>query len=179
MSTNAQPTYLYCVTAHFTIKKYRILNRNFLLFAILLCFTACSIDEVSTEVKIDKNLKVYFDSFQHEASLRGINIDYAARGIIGRLHIINESGVVGQCFYNAKSPNSVLIDIRYWNQLDSFHREFLIYHELGHCVLNREHLDTRSASGHCLSIMHSSEDICEFVYNDSSRFYYLDELFTQ
>ena len=55
----------------------------------------------------------------------------------------------------------------------------IVFHELGHCVLVRDHLDDADSEGNCLSMMHSGLGDCEFRYNGSTRNVYLDELFSR
>jgi Zn-dependent peptidase ImmA (M78 family) len=142
--------------------------------------TSSCTEYAENEVKISPKLQSYFDTFAKEAAERGIEVDFAKNGIFGDLDIITSStGAVGQCFHNKNSPNRVLIDVRYWNKIDSNSKEFLIFHELGHCILFREHLDSKKSNGHCISIMHSSEDVCKFEYDKNSRKEYIDELFKQ
>ena len=58
-------------------------------------------------------------------------------------------------------------------------KEFIIYHELGHCFLDRDHLDEANADGSCVSIMHSNPGVCFFELKSENREDYLDELFFQ
>jgi len=60
--------------------------------------------------------------------------------------------------------------------MPAMQKERLVFHELGHCVLNRSHLETVGTDGHCLSIMNSAQR-CSDNYNAQTREKYLDELF--
>jgi len=48
---------------------------------------------------------------------------------------------------------------------------------LGHCVLNREHLDDADNQGNCVSIMTSGTGSCHINYTIATRKNLLDELF--
>lgn len=55
-----------------------------------------------------------------------------------------EGGVVGICYHYTNGNKKIEIDRKYWkesetNQAKEYIRESLIYHELGHCVLEQDH----------------------------------------
>ena len=86
-------------------------------------------------------------------------------------------GVLGVCVRNDDEPNRVAVDQEAWSTASQSIRELIVFHELGHCVLNREHLDDEQ-DGVCVSIMTSSLDGCEISLEDEAvREEYLDELF--
>lgn len=63
--------------------------------------------------------------------------------------------VVGVCYWSGEW-RYVAIKKSYWDAASSFQRTVLIYHELGHCLLNREHNSTL-LEGKCpSSFMHPS-----------------------
>lgn len=154
--------------------KIKIILAFFLL--LVFAFQACQKDNDSP---IDEELLPYFNKFKAEAALRGYEVDYDAVGITASVTKIYDNSIVGQCIHNTETPNRIAISKTYWNQIDTGKREFLIFHELGHCILNRTHLDSKDANGNCISIMHSAEGVCIFLYNGSTRKEYLDELFNQ
>jgi hypothetical protein len=49
---------------------------------------------------------------------------------------------VGMCTIYKSGRRVVEIDESFWNESDYNEREELIFHELGHCVLNRRHSET-------------------------------------
>lgn len=51
----------------------------------------------------------------------------------------DEDKYAGVCEYYSNGNRLVRINHKYWHQSDDSGKEQLIYHELGHCVLNREH----------------------------------------
>lgn len=149
----------------------------FTLFMLsILVFQACQKDN---ERAIEEELMPYFNKFKDEAALRGIVVDYDAEGITASITKIYDNSIVGQCIHNTETPNRISISETYWNQIDTGRREFLIFHELGHCILDRSHLDSKDVNGNCVSIMHSSEGVCTFKYDGTTRSEYLDELFNQ
>lgn len=137
------------------------------------CVLACGEDDLVT----DPELQPYFDLFAEEASLRGFEVNYEAERIEGLIQDIPNSNIQGQCFHNEDKPKKVIIDINYWRNANEFEKEFIIFHELGHCFLDRDHLDSSSQDGTCVSIMHSSPQACTFELSSNNREEYLDELF--
>jgi len=56
-------------------------------------------------------------------------------------------------------------------------KEYLVFHELGHCILGRSHSNDILENGDCKSIMQSGTSNCKGNYNDENREMLLDELF--
>ena len=146
----------------------------FLIIMLTTIFNSCASED---SLETDIELQPYFQLFADEAMKRNIVVDYEAARIEGLLMNIEASNVKGQCFKNEKKPRKVLIDIEYWNDSSEFEKQFIIFHELGHCFLNREHLDTSNPDGTCVSIMHSSPQACVFSLTPSNKKDYLNELF--
>ena len=149
--------------------------------ASLLLFGAlgCVKDELTTEqLYIDAALQSYFDNFQEEAALRGITVDYQAAQVEGILTYL-PNAIAGQCVQTEGKPSQIRIDQTIWSRSSTSIKEFLVFHELGHCILDRSHDDTRNTDGTCASIMHSGTTNCRNAYNATTRKAYLDELFAQ
>lgn len=157
-------------------------------FACLLLVSACQEDEeviediVPEEIGypgVDEELWTYFDQFEEEAFARGIEIDLRAANITAQIQEIDEHRVLGQCNYAFRrfSPNRVTIDEAFWNRSSNRGREFVVFHELGHCYLNRAHREDTDRLGSCLSIMRSGTGNCRDNYSQVTRSRYLDELF--
>ena len=149
---------------------------GFVALAVSSLMISCSKDD---PIETDAELQPYFDLFAEEAAKRGITVDYIAARIEGLLQDIPNETVQGQCFYNENIPNKVIVDIDYWNEATKSEKEFIIFHELGHCFLDREHLNTANPDGTCVSIMHANPGVCRFDFNSNTREDYLDELFFQ
>jgi hypothetical protein len=91
-------------------------------------------------------------SFIQNGESRGVVVDMS--GLIMRFTDMFEgTPVLGVCV-----PNEVvvLISQSFWNKADPAEREFLIWHELGHCILGREH-STWMHEGYPVSIMYPVE----------------------
>ena len=149
----------------------------FILFSITLMITACQEEETpAPSLFVETALQPYFDSFVEEAAQRGRSIDLTALEIEGIIEEI-DGNVIGQCRSNSNLPNVVAIDQSFWNSASQLRREMVIFHELGHCALQRDHLDTKTITGTCISIMQSGQGNCRNAYSNSTRAAYLDELF--
>ena len=139
------------------------------LAVILLC--TCQKEEDIVDIELVE----YLSRFQDEAKLRGITIDYRERPIEARLELHDQDVNLGWCNYDIKQPK-IIFNTLFWSILDDLDKEKLVFHELGHCILSRDHLDDQRADDRCKSIMHSGQ-VCSDDYSLETRQTYLDELF--
>ncbi|MEM6629735.1 MAG: hypothetical protein AAF694_08680 [Bacteroidota bacterium] len=161
---------------------------------ILLIFAACSNEQqILTPVaqeeepqeaptptgfsNVDQALWSFYTDFETEAASRGLQIDLDALGITGTFEDLEGEHVAGQCTFTRFSPNEVRIDTEFWQRASNNLREMIIFHELGHCVLLRDHEEGSLSNGACLSIMRSGNGSCIDNYRGTTRSFYLDELF--
>ena len=131
-------------------------------------------------VDVDPLLVPHFINFEEAAFERGFDIDLSITGITANIEEIQESDIAGQCTYGVHrlSPKEILIDETFWNQASELYREYIIFHELGHCHLLRDHNDQCTSLGIWESIMRSGTVRgCRDSYNNRTRAAYLDELF--
>ena len=99
--------------------------------------------------------------------------------IIGQIIDIETDGVLGRCNQLTTGEKHLMIDRLFWETANMTEKEYVIFHELGHCALNRRHLDATNKDGTCTSMMQSGNGSCKMVYNAQNRSKYLDELFSQ
>jgi len=135
-----------------------------------------SCQESEEMVIVADEIKIHFDQFENEAELRNQTIDLEALNLNGQIVQIDSSKVVGQSIVEG-SKITIKVDPDYWESADHLQRELLIFHELGHAVLQREHNDSRTEFKECKSIMRSSSSVCKCTYNKSTRTEYINELF--
>jgi len=128
---------------------------------------------------VDHQLKKYFQRFEDEALARGLNVDLTASGITGIIEKIAEDRVLGRCSFPRAQPNQVTVDLDFWSRGSDLFREFVVFHELGHCYLFRPHLEDRLSNGACSSIMRSGNGPCLDNYSSRTRDFYINELFNQ
>lgn len=158
----------------------------------ILIFTSCESDfgsrsfgggnpdntQTSTQTftNVDSDLWVYFSNFEEEARARGFNFDLNDLKITGVIDHISDEGVAGTCQYGNHIAH-VTVDKTFWNSASMGYREYVVFHELGHCVLHRDHREDAYSDGNCKSIMASGTGTCKVNYNNQTRDNYVDELF--
>lgn len=121
---------------------------------------------------------ICFERFEIEAKARGISVDLVTERISGVIEDLEGEHIAGQCnTYGGARPNHVIMDLEFWNRAGDLFKEFIIFHELGHCFLNRGHREDAHANGTCVSLMRSGIEDCRDNYNSASRAAYLNELF--
>lgn len=147
----------------------------FILFLFL--FIACekALIEPITYPDVSAELCPYFQSFEEEAANRDISINLKLAGIKGKLVNI-QNGYVGLCSTHAKKE--ILIDRDFWKRSSRLIKELIVFHELGHCSLERKHNNQQAANGTCASIMRSGLGGCVDFYTEKTRAQLLDELFS-
>ncbi|MEM1120764.1 MAG: hypothetical protein AAGJ18_09970 [Bacteroidota bacterium] len=155
---------------------------SILLLLLAICLLIINCEKATDEnliietLHIDATLLPYFERFVAEGASRGVTVDLDEKRIEGFLINIEVADVAGQCTYNSTSTRRINIDIDYWNASTDLEKEFVVFHELGHCYLERSHSDIQE-NRTCTSIMHSGTSGCRFQYTTFSRSAYLDELF--
>ena len=164
-----------------------IINAIFLSVFFLVFFTACQEDEPIAEAEVvpevrtfpfvDERLWDFFRRFEDEAAERGLAIDLNAEGITGEIMEIEQDRVAGSCSFGSHITNHVTIDLGFWNSSNDLFREFVVFHELGHCSLLLGHREETLEDGTCASIMRSGLEDCRDNYRFLTRESYLDELF--
>ncbi|MEM1124995.1 MAG: putative metallopeptidase [Bacteroidota bacterium] len=129
--------------------------------------------------KVAPELWIHFQKFEREATARGVDIDLRALAITGKIEPIPVRNIVGLCNHQATNGKEVIIDEAFWKRASKYEREAIIFHELGHCVLDRNHEDGVMDNGMCKSLMRSGFSPCFTLYNHSDhQEHYLDELFS-
>lgn len=130
-----------------------------------------------SETNVDADLQPYFERFESEGLERGLEIDLKGAGISGFILEITEENIVGQCSHSNQGANNVTIDDEFWAVASDLNKQFIVFHELGHCYLAREHRDDAYPGGQCVSMMRSGLGDCWDLYNIRTREDYIDELF--
>tara|TARA_R110002050_G_scaffold241508_2_gene377879 strand:+ start:3130 stop:4065 length:936 start_codon:yes stop_codon:yes gene_type:complete len=147
---------------------------KFFLIILLFILFGCSDDEFINSELNNPEFMSFYESFKNEANIRGVKTENSQINFF--LADIKNPNTAGLCYSNG----NIYIDKSFWFNSSKNEKELLIYHELGHCVLNRNHKNLKSKSGECLSYLRGGEDNFECSFNLYSLFwrkYYLDELF--
>lgn len=131
-------------------------------FGLLLAFLLanCSTETYKTIVidtafpdhyqKFAPEFHVYVHEFDQKASQRGRNTSavLTSMKLVDKLTHNSKNNTAGVC-YSTGGRTQLHIEIRsrHWFEFDDLQRRALIYHELGHCVLDLPHTDEKLAVG--------------------------------
>ncbi len=136
---------------------------KYLLVFIVLISSGCG----KSNVRVDAAFTAQYFAFVNEAQVQGIEINTD--------DITIEFGDTGTAIGVCKTPKShpaIVIDKTYWEASTDSFKEQLIFHELGHCILKRNH--TRDEiDGRPKSIMNPNS----LRQYEEFRSYYVHELF--
>ncbi|MEN9613673.1 MAG: hypothetical protein RLZZ628_4487 [Bacteroidota bacterium] len=155
------------------------MNKNQQILVILVTLylsvfsSGCQKDKIQI---IPEDLLVYVQTFFEEGNKRGANITLKNINLEIRFSVL--MGKNATCTFN-KTKHLIEIDSVNWKKRSIYDKEWLVYHELGHCVLGRDHLLKTLPKGECQSVMSNSEGLnCSINFKSESwRKYYFDELF--
>lgn len=118
----------------------------------------------------DSAFDIQIEAFKREALLRNKDIDISKITVIfGK----QEGNSVGLCI-TAHSQPFITIHKQFWTIYDQFEREELIFHELGHCVLDREHCEVKKNNK---SVSMMEPNMLGSGYYGPNRENLVDELF--
>ena len=152
--------------------------KHLYLIVLLVIITGCTEFDHTPEFRIDPRLEVYVTAFYNEAAQRNIQlhkdliveIGSLEKDVNGRTKYMGQQRIViiNQSFYD-------YYILQFAPKMDSMHYmlEHLMYHELGHALLYREHC------GSCYSIMSRDISLSEYVVKPDKRQLLIDELFTE
>ncbi|MDP5171855.1 MAG: hypothetical protein NWR72_16520 [Bacteroidia bacterium] len=162
------------------------LIRRCALLVLPMLLVACRPDPVTPDLyEVPAIIQPYVDAFEMEAAKRGIELDISNLQVEFTTDLDDGKGneAAGLChFQSASNPTPrIELDTTSFNwQNNLYHREILVFHELGHCILNRLHRDNELPNGNIASIMRSTgEQVYGGILNGFKRDYYIDELFDE
>jgi len=149
--------------------------RIFFYSLIMVNFLSCNKDKIQF---IDPEFDLFVDAFFLDANSRGLKMKKEDFDLTIQFKSLENSD--GECHFH---NNGININKDQWQNLDFENKKWLIYHELGHCILKRKiHKNGKSINGECLSIMRGKENgfSCSFnLYSSKWWKYYVDELFNE
>lgn len=92
------------------------------------------------------------------------------------------SGIAGYCIEYSSGTKEIVFDSTYWSGITDLEKEELVFHELGHCQLNKDHKDgfIDLNGNNCKSSIMNSFVFTEYEVNTcyiTNHDYYIDELF--
>lgn len=160
------------------------------LLILLLFSISCSNESFEPVYEVPEEFEPIVEQFITEAKTRGY--DLTINNLIISYSDEIEALYCGKC--NSKAPNDEIQKIISINPtvcwMNDYQKEALIFHELGHCFLLRDHDNSTLPNGDPKSMMVKNNlsvyspcvyaiggtTECNFVFK---RDYYLDELFDQ
>jgi len=169
------------------ILNYRNFIRRFLyLFGIgvvLVLLASCSDDGQEPRPQnvydVDSEFESYVQEFIQEGAQRGEQIDFSDTGLSVAFSDFPLNGAAGLCTF---TTHSIVIDKENWFRFSDRFRSYLLFHELGHCELDRLHKNDLFADGTWKSMMRGDPFQGNTIripvpYYGFRKSYYIDELF--
>lgn len=144
----------------------------FVISIFLMISTGCAQAEQVEGVMAPNDVMPYVLQFQWQGLLHGRDI--SLDGLDIKLsNTLDRPQNVGECHMQSKR---VILRLDYWLYANEYLRELLVFHELGHCLLNRKHNNELDAAiGMPSSVMNFS--LFNEYYYYANREQYLVELF--
>lgn len=160
----------------------KIINIAFLILMLSRCATEIKITDNILEYDNtigfieDNDFFTFIDSFKYEASVYNIDTNNIENINITYREYEN-TNYIGMCT-KTSSEVSIQISHNFWSKANYYEKEQLIFHELGHCLLNREHNnDTGYYNNNFVKKSIMSEYLLDYTLYKYYRFYYIEELF--
>lgn len=147
-------------------------------FVIGFIITAILLSGCASKRSIDPALQPTVDKFMYEASLMSVSVEAVRTDnliVEFREDEFFDSGIIGWCENGTNAEYRVSLKRSIFMALPPYTQEQLVYHELGHCLLDRKHRnDLDPVTQLPVSIMNA--DL--FLKDESKRAYYMAELFS-
>lgn len=137
----------------------------------LFIFLGCS---SKYQIKNDVRFNYHKRLFQ-EYSVRYGNHFISVKDMSIQFGDMPNKHTVGYC--QTTSPRHIVIDREYWERCPTNEKETLILHELGHCVLDRDHTE-KPQKGTCPDSIMNPSNIPSECY-EILKTKYLKELFNE
>lgn len=155
---------------------------SYSLLVLLFFLSSCN---DPNEYRVDTTFVDYLHRFENEAAKRNLNFDLQSNGLIIEFAKLKDNTAGLTHFEN---PIRIEIDETYWKAISKtagadLMKEDLIFHELGHGLLDRKHLNSTLENGDWKSIMCGGTKVdgraWNVNYKGMRREYYIDELFDE
>lgn len=153
--------------------------KKYLCLLFLIVIACETVKVLPVRYEVDPRLEPYVYSFYREAHDRGKNPHRNVRVSIGD----TENPYILGSTYSRGLRREIIISEDHYDNITQefayspdtlFHAmEKLVFHEMGHAVLNLDHCDP------CYGIMHSMGSVLEYAGDEPLRKKMIDELFTQ
>ncbi len=130
---------------------------------------------------VDPTFEPFVQEFIAEGAKRGETIDFSESGLIVEFSDVQLPGANGLCYLG---QHHIQIDKSRWFSFSEDVRGFLLFHELGHCELDRRHRNDKFGNDAWRSIMRGDpleglEIWIPIPYFGFRKDYFIDELFNE
>ena len=141
-------------------------------------------EEISPFAGFNLAFRPYVQRFVEEAEARGVRVD--VRNLT--IEFVSEINRGGRAYcgyalnFGTANPPHVEISLQdgCWNGQKDLNKEILLFHELGHAILNRAHSHKKLPNGSWGSLMFDGRQFDLYTEHTlGKRTYYLDELFNE
>jgi len=155
---------------------------NFPLYSLLLFAISCTDGNPLPTGKIDPEFTLYVDRFVQEAQLRNVTVDMGGFSITSKNDFIVDSGGrhCGETSGSLKGTAvTIVTNFDCWTNASEAAKEILIFHELGHALLKREHNSATFPNTNIYKSIMNYVTLSDLYtkYTPDKRKYYIDELF--
>lgn len=136
-------------------------------------FMACNNDE-KKQFSVGEEFISYVERFEQYAATEGhpLTID----NLIVEFGAMENPQQRGICEFQGEGTPKIIIDEANWRKMKEGKKEALMLHELGHCILHRDHVDAKSEGGIPVSLMSPYTISAEIYYAYHKEF--VSELFS-
>ncbi|MFK7775139.1 MAG: putative metallopeptidase [Saprospiraceae bacterium] len=157
------------------------MNFKFPLFGLLLSLLLIGCKKDAIEYIVDSDFEEYVQRFIDEGASRGVEIDFSDTGLLIEYSERIVEGASGYCYLG---QHHIVIDKSEWTALTDTQKEYLLFHELGHCELDRRHKNDQFDNLLWKSLMRGdplvgTQQNIPVPYYGFRKDYYRDELFSQ
>lgn len=114
--------------------------------AFMLFLVGCGIEE-NQRPEYNRVLQVegfehYVNLFQEQAAELGQDIQVSDLVIrFKHIPVEEDKTVLGRCWRGGNASPTIDVDPEHWKTMSMVQRELLMFHEMGHCLLRRDHVE--------------------------------------
>lgn len=125
------------------------IERYLIALNLSLVLVSCGpVNQTMQNQSIDPSLVGYLSAFQSEGESRGVATDashltmsFSESMIVSAVPNCPSCQVIAYC-QQTSIGNNVFVKGSFWNSQSVTRREMILFHELGHCLLNLKHINT-------------------------------------
>ncbi len=148
-----------------------------------LLIMGCKNEDIGPAISMPLEIQPFYGDFLEEASSHGVKLE--VKNLLIKYESLPPSGGIAQCglssgIFNGETKNIIRIDTTCtaWKH-SRLAREVVLFHELGHVLLLRQHDNTQLSNKDWKSMMYGGNWFVTeyYIEKPERRSYYLNELF--